>query len=740
MTKKPDNSNGGEKLGTFSGVFVPSVLGILGLILFLRLDWVVGKAGPVYALLIITISTLLAAITTLSLSAIATNMPIRTGGIYYMISRSLGLRIGGAIGIPLYLSQAMSVAFFSIGFAEAFAVVIPDLDQRIIATMVVIIFTLLAYIGADFALKFKFVALIFVGLAIGSIFLGGSPERGSGALFHVGGRPDDFWMVFAVFFPAMKGIAVGVSMSGDLKDPGESIPKGAFGAIGVSFLIYCAVALWLAASADPQSLVSDGSILQSISRWPELVFLGVWGGALASALGNTLAAPRTLQALAKDRIAPASFESGMGSPTEPRAAILATMVIAVAVIWMGDLNFVAKLISMFFLNTFAMLNLTAGLELLVGNPSFRPRIKAPSIIPILGAVGCYSAMALINLTATVVAIVVSYGIFLLLERRAVKQKWGDLTQGIWLELAQFMLTRIESFPSGVKNWRPNIVVFSGFTSKYQNLLQMGDWLSKGRGMVTFYHLIIGDLTGLSSRTIRHSSQRRLLRNMKELECDCFVESSIVKDFNDGVLQAIQAHGIAGLEPNTAMMALETSPEKLRDQISLIDNITGLGKSVALVHGGEDGGFGERKQIDVWWTDAQREREMMLMLAHILRRSADWKAAKIKVLRVVNKESAVIEASKELDKWIRDARVEAQSRIMIRSNPDELFSKEFREESASADLVIMALTFGDEEDPEARVAYLTDLFQAVRTPMLLVKSGEERDILSGEEKEHMIPIS
>jgi amino acid transporter len=650
------------------------------------------------------------------------------------------LRIGGAIGIPLYLSQAMSVSFFTIGFSEAFSAVAPDIDQRLTATVVALAFTALAYIGADFALKFKFVALILVGLAIISIFFGGPQDQLNWEAFEIEGFPADFWIVFAVFFPAMKGISVGVSMSGDLEDPGKSIPKGAFAAIGVSFLIYCALAIWLGINIDPERLVSDRGVLQSMARWPELVLLGVWGGALASALGNTLAAPRTLKALAMDRIAPTWFESKLGSATEPRAAILATAAIAISVIWMGDLNFTAKLISMFFLNTFGMLNLTAGLELLVGNPSFRPRIKAPPIIPILGALGCYGAMLLINLPATLIAIIASYGVFIVLEQRAVKQKWGDLTQGIWLELAQFALTRIESFPSGVKNWRPNIVVFSGFTSKYLDLLKMGDWLSKGRGLVTFYHLIIGDMTGLSSGVIRKSSQRRLLRDMKDLECDCFVESSIVKDFNDGVLQAIQAHGIAGLEPNTAMMALETEPRALQEQLSLINNIIGLGKSVVLVHGHEKRGFGERRRIDVWLTDTPREREMMLLLAHILTRSADWRGAGINALRVVKNQAAVDNATKGLEKWIQDARVDAAPHILVRSDHEAHFSREFIEESSKADLVIMALRHENEENIQDWQERLSQQIQVVDAPMLLVKSGEERDILSGEEKEHMIPIS
>lgn len=734
MPNKKNNAQRTHKLGAFSGVFVPSLLGILGLILFLRLGWVVGQVGVSGALVIITISTAIAAITALSLSAIATNMPVGAGGIYYMISRSLGLQIGAAIGIPLYLSQAMSVAFFTIGFSEALSSVAPYFDQRIVSTIVVATFTILVYIGADFALKFKFIAMVIVALAIGSIFLGTPMDGASGLSLDFPGFSHDFWMVFAVFFPAMKGISIGVSLSGDLKNPARSIPRGAFGAIGVSFVIYCAVAIWLGYSAPVEKLVSDDNIILSIAVWPWLALAGVFGGALASALGSMLAAPRTLQALSRDRVTPKIFQSKMGASKEPRAAILATSVIALSVIWMGDLNFTAKLISMFFLNTFAMLNMTAGLELLVGNPSFRPTIKAPPIIPLLGAVGCYGAMVLINLWATVVAIVVSYGVFLILERREVEQRWGDLRQGIWLELAQFVLAKIDSFPSGVKNWRPNLVVFSGFTSKYQHLLQMGDWFSKGRGIVTFYHLIIGDFTKMPSGKLRNSAQKRLLEDMKSLECDCFVESSIVREFNEGALQALQAHGISGLAPNTAMMALETDTDKLREQIKLIDNIVILGKSVALLHVDQDQGFRARNRIDVWWTKSVREREMILLMAHILKRSSDWRDSSIRVLRIVKDRQSAEQASQGLQKWIADARVEASPHIIIRKGPAEFFSREFKEESQSSDLVIMALEFNDRQSIDDRQSHISKLIQWIDAPLLLIKSGEDKDVLTGERKE------
>ena len=142
MNKTQTVTNAKGRFGTFAGVFTPNVLTILGIILFLRTGWVVGQAGLVNALIIVGIANIISFLTGLSLSSIATAMTVKTGGNYFMISRSLGLEIGGAIGVPLYLSQAISVAFYIIGFTEALVSVpfFQAFDPRLIATVVALIF------------------------------------------------------------------------------------------------------------------------------------------------------------------------------------------------------------------------------------------------------------------------------------------------------------------------------------------------------------------------------------------------------------------------------------------------------------------------------------------------------------------------------------------------------------------------------------------------------------------------
>jgi len=151
----------------------------------------------------------------------------------------------------------------------------------------------------------------------------------------------------------------------------------------------------------------------------------------------------------------------LGSETEPRFAVIITTTIAIMVILMGNLNFVPPIISMFFLNTYGMINITAGVELLVGNPSFRPQFKVPWVISLVGGFGCYGAMFLISPAATVIAITITYGIYVYLKRRSIQRNWGDIRSGLWFSIARFGLIRLEASPQQVRNWRPNIISLYG---------------------------------------------------------------------------------------------------------------------------------------------------------------------------------------------------------------------------------------------------------------------------------------
>ena len=218
-------------LGTFGGVYTPSILTILGVIMYLRFGWVVGNVGLLGSLLIVTLATSITFLTSLSVAAIATDQQVRIGGAYYMISRALGIESGGAIGIPLYIALALSVSLYVVGFAESLVNVFPNFSIQWVGVITTISVTALALVSAKAAIRAQYVIMLAIVISLISLVFGG-PVEASDTLIaaEVNHVPESFWVVFAVFFPAVTGIMAGVNMSGDLKNPTKSIPFGTFAA------------------------------------------------------------------------------------------------------------------------------------------------------------------------------------------------------------------------------------------------------------------------------------------------------------------------------------------------------------------------------------------------------------------------------------------------------------------------------------------------------------------------------
>ena len=726
MQSQPDRATSKGRFGTFAGVLTPNILTILGLILFLRSGWVVGQAGLLAALVIVLLSNLITLFTGLSLSAIATSMQVRTGGNYYMISRSLGLEIGGAIGVPLFLSQAISVAFYIIGFTEALQALplFQPYDARLISTSFVLLFGLIAYLGADFALKLQFVVLAALGLALVSFFAGGwnAITTPTWQPLYTGGVT--FWQVFAIFFPAVTGITVGASMSGDLKDPAKSIPRGTIGAIAITSIIYVTTIIWLSMHATPQELVSNTLIMQDIARWPVLILIGVWAATLSSALGSIVAAPRILQALAFDNVAPRWVAAQLGSKTEPRMAVLLTTAIAIFIIWMGDLDVVAPVISMFFLNTYGMTNLAAAIEKLVGNPSYRPSFNTHWGISLLGALGCYGAMFLINPLATLAAIIISYGIYFYLERRTIRKTWGDVRTGVWFSLARLALLGLEEQRWHIKNWRPNIIVFTGQPHNREQLVEVADWLSVGRGIVTFYQLVIskGDLQ--AGRTMQERARNQIREYIQDRNMTAFAEVDVVPDFRTGAVTAAQTHGIGNLKANTVLMGWSGTPAGRAAQIRLLRDLTAVGKSVLLYDYDADRAFGKQKVIDIWWTGHDANGALALLLAHIIRQHAAWRQSTIRLLRIITSDEGYKQTNQHMSQLLEEVRVQAIPVIVVEPDRSRTFDIVVAERSKAADLVLLGVrTFKDGEEADY-AERLNNLLAQIGTTMLVSSPWDE----------------
>lgn len=723
------------RFGTFGGVFTPNVLTILGIILFLRIGWVVGEAGFYGALAIIILANAISFMTGLSLSAIATSMDVKAGGNYYLISRSLGLEIGGAIGIPLYMSQAISVAFYIIGFTEAMRILpfVAGLDPRIIATVVALMFVVIAYVGADFALKIQYFVLAVLVLALISFFTGGWGETIRPNLVPQYSEGVSFWVVFAVFFPAVTGIEVGISLSGDLKDPSHSIPLGTITSIVVTSIVYVGAALWFAYQLPADELIANPYAMREVASVPALILAGVAASTLSSALGSALAAPRTLQAVSRDRVVPRWIASNLGSPTEPRMAVLITGAIAVGVIWMGDLDFVAPIITMFFLNTYGMVNLVGAIERMVGNPSFRPRFRVPLWVSIFGALGCYGAMFLINAPATIAAILVSYGIFFALSRRSMGSSWGDVRRGIWTSLARYSMLNLERQrgTTDVRNWRPNLMVFTGQPHNREHLVSVAEWLGRGRGIVTFSQLITGAVDQPNKPMLRETARERIRTYIRDRRMAAFAEAQIVPDFAHGAVSVAQAHGIGRLEVNNVLMGWSHAPEGRAMLLRVMRDMTDLRKSTMFLHVDPERGFGDHETIDVWWGGRGGNADLMLLLAHLIRLNGAWTGTELRVLRIVESAQGVEPSRQHMTELLEDVRVDATPEIIVQRNPDRPLADLISAHSRNTDLTLIGMQKPDRDAVDAYGERLAVLVEAVGTVLLVHNARPRDDLLGGD---------
>jgi solute carrier family 12 (sodium/potassium/chloride transporter), member 2 len=423
-----------KTFGTFAGVFTPTTLTILGVIMYIRQPWIVGNAGVLGALVIVLLSVAITLTTALSLSSITTNVRIGSGGAFSLISQSLGLEIGGAIGIPFYFAQAIAVAMYIFGFREGLQTLTPDINPFILDISIFSLVMIIAFISTSFAFKIQYVILGVIVLSLisvyGSLFVNdlnynvewfgkypGSVENNFNG--------SSFWVVFAVFFPAVTGVMAGANMSGDLTNPRKSIPLGTLSSVVITTIIYLSLIFVAAVIATPDELARNYNVFIDKSFFKPIVLAGLLGATLSSALGSFVGAPRILLALGEKRILPkSSMLAKLSKRGEPVNAMLITAVIVLIGISLRDLNTIAPILTMFFMITYAMVNVVALVEQTLGLPSYRPTLKIPTIVPAIGALGSISIMFVMNVFVALFSLVFIVLFYLYLVKMNIKSAAG----------------------------------------------------------------------------------------------------------------------------------------------------------------------------------------------------------------------------------------------------------------------------------------------------------------------------
>ncbi len=660
-------------LGTFGGVFTPSVLTILGLVLFLRVAYVVGSVGLTQTLAILALSTMVSVLTSISLAVVATNLKVRGGGEYFLISRTLGIEFGGAVGVVLYLAISVSIAFYAIGFSEAIVDALgrdnPRLIQLIAAGLVLAI-TAISYVGADLATRLQYLVMGLLAMALVSFFVGAIGDFSAEQLSDNLGKPDSgigFWEAFAIFFPAVTGFSQGVAMSGDLKSPGRSIARGTFAAVGFSTAVYLAAIVVLAGSASASVLVEETtSIMGDLSLAGWSILTGVLAATLSSALASTLGGPRVLQRLGEDRVLPRLefFAVGAGLTNNPRRALGLCSVIALITIAAGDLNTVAPVISMFFLASYGMINYATYYEFRAGSTSFRPRFRwGDHRASLAGTIACGGAIIAINPLAGTFAALVLLGLYSYLRQRDVPDRWVDSAGSHHFTRVRQHLRSLADEPMGSRDWRPCILAFvPRDPTNRRRMITLASWLEGDSGFLTAVRLLEG--SGPLGRRQAREIEEDLTAEVDAIADGTFARVLLVGDDEVGVQTLVQAHGIGNVRANLTVFGVRNLRGSEADRQaygSMLQNCVRFGTNVAVINVRDDAWEvfvatpKAKRSIALWWSDDQ-VGQLITLLGWLCRRHDEWNEASIVVYVPASDDP---EETSRVARLLEDARIDAE---------------------------------------------------------------------------------
>ncbi|KAK1882449.1 Solute carrier family 12 member 9 [Dissostichus eleginoides] len=569
-----------RKLNTFFGVMVPTILSMFSIVLFLRTGFVVGHAGLLQGLLMVIVAYTIISLTILSICAISTNGAIQGGGAYYMISRSLGPEFGGSIGLMFFLAKVCACGEYVLGLVEAILDIFGSDPESSVSqgvrvlpqgywygvlysSVVLLLCLLVCLVGAKIYSRTSFVILILVTVSLLSIFISSVAvkprdfiitHKGSGnetlrynasytgfsvttlrnnlgsgySLDYSTNSVMSFSTVFAVMFTSCTGIMAGANMSGDLKTPSISIPKGTIVAVFYTFAVYVLLFLLVGATCDRTLLIQDYGFLQRINIWSPLVTVGIYCASLSAAMCSMIGASRILHALALDQLfglplAPATITSSSGNPW-----------VAVLYTWgLAQLNAVASLVTVFYLLAYAAVDLACLALEWASAPNFRPTFQLFSWHTcLLGIVSCLVMMFVIN------------------------PIWGYISQALIFHQVRKYLLMLDVRKDHVKFWRPQILLMVANPRSSCQLILFINQLKKG-GLYVLGHVQLGDLDSLPSDPVQQQ-YNFWLRLVDKLGVKAFVDLTLSLSVRQGTQHLLRITGLGGMKPNTLILGFYDS--------------------------------------------------------------------------------------------------------------------------------------------------------------------------------------
>uniref|UniRef100_A0A914HTG4 Uncharacterized protein n=1 Tax=Globodera rostochiensis TaxID=31243 RepID=A0A914HTG4_GLORO len=772
-------------LGCMLGVYLPTVQHILGVTMFIRLAWCVGVAGIGHTFLMLFLCCLCTFLTCISVSAVATNGVVESGGAYFMISRNLGPEFGSAVGILFYLANTVGTAMYLVGGAEIVLLYIfPGLtiggsethtdtglfgmmsnNMRVYGTILLIIEFFIVAMGVRFVQLLAPVSLCCVVVSILACYAGGIektllpesgqrvcmfddkllqakvvlpkdvdisnicdycnssyladkigstndsevscvngypgygsdplmiaenffpnyPDFGEYSYGHMANHTNEvfqdakssFFLILAIYFPAVTGILTGTNMSGDLANPQRSIPAGTIAAQLTTAFVYFSLALVFGSSIRPELLrdkfgqsLHGGMVVASLA-WPNkwVLLIGSFLSTFGAALQCLCSAPRLLQSIAKDDVIP--FLRPFAKVTkknEPFYGLLLTTLIAEFGILIGAMDSIAAVLDFFFLMCYAFVNIICALHSILGAPNWRPRyIYYHWSLSLLGAALCFFIMFSTHWHYAILSILLCILIYRYVEWKGAKKEWGDGIRGLALSTAQYSLMKIPEKDPHPKNWRPQLLILQSMPwskelvdLRYLNLLSFASQLKAGKGL----------------------TMKRMETDMGELGLRGFAKTLLYDEdqITGSVYTLIQSIGIGGLKPNTLLLswptkevgadeAADSEYRTFTDKL-LAGAVSGMALLVAKGITEFPSNVKLNGYLDVYWI--VRDGGLCVLITFLLKQSVVWRNCKIRIVGVARPQENSVELRTRLHNYVYQLRINAE--ILVTEINDPALSK------------------------------------------------------------------
>lgn len=693
-----------KKFGLIKGVFIPNVTMMFGVILFLRLPIIVSHVGLFSQLAVIALSLIFMLITSFSIASIATNMEVGTGGVYYLITRTLGIELGGAVGITVYLAQLISISMTITGFAYLFCDIYPMFSLVQVEVAALTALTFLACVSTSLALRTQGLIFALIMLAIGSVFFGSSdmiPAPKDITPFYQGGTLT-FLAAFALFYPALTGIEAGMALSGSLKNPARSLCWGNISSLIFVAATYAILSVYVYKNIPIALLKSDPFVLVSYAYSSKVVILGVFCATLSSALGSLVGAPRIFQSLAEDGVVPVIFSKTVGKYSEPIWSLLLTFIASLLIIIFTTLDQILPILTMICLITYGLLNFIAAIAELMNTPSWRPQFRVHWSIPLTGVFLAQFLMIVISPLWAFGSIFLVIAILLIIQRRKLDAGFQDLRESVIFFLSRFALYRLSNPAEYALVWHPQLLVFPSSLTQANKLVHLSHQMTRRSGILTFGSVVPEDTWSNAEKIA--SSRQSLENHFLKQDIGCMVEVLPAPSIHEGMLNMIKSFGIGPIQPNTILVELDVENPDIEKLIGIIETCRTMQKNLIFFKDSSkvpDKRFmkpsiSPKKRIDLWWDgSSSKSFDLTASLVKTLYDSKTWRNTKV-FLNVLSPHPSAQDPLEEyIQEFVTKSRLKMTPRVIHEANASDPILY-LEKHSHKADLTFLCLEHFEED--------------------------------------------